>query len=54
MWIPEKAIYGIVLSDGGWRGIDADTMRRASEVDVVTGEPIPQEEGVHYRTFPIS
>jgi len=51
-WLPEKNLYGIAFQSGGWVGLEAEAMQQAHETDYSTGAYLPQEEGVHYRTFP--
>ncbi len=52
MWLPEKNLYGVAFLKGEWIGLGAEVMQRAHETDSRTGEPLPQEEGLHYQTFP--
>lgn len=51
LWIPEKNIYGVVLGNGRWFGMDIPNLKLACETDA-SGKPIPQEVGVHYKVFP--
>jgi hypothetical protein len=51
-WLPEKNLYGVAFQGGEWVGLGAEAMQQAHETDYSRGEPLPREEGVHYRTFP--
>jgi hypothetical protein len=52
--MPEKNLYGAILGDGQWIGLDAESVKNSHETDHQTGLPIPPEEGVHYKAFPIT
>lgn len=49
MLIPEKNIYGIVLGEGEWHSLSVESLQECCEHDAQTGNPLPPEEGVHYR-----
>ena len=52
-WVPEKNLYGVFFKGDRWMGSTAEMMREAYEIDAQTGMPIPRQEGVHYKDFPI-
>ena len=54
IWIPEKNLYGVYLGDQRWMGMSAEEVQHSHETDSATGKPIPREEGVHYKAFPLN
>ena len=54
MWIPEKNLYGAILGNNNWLGIDSESLKKAYETDATTGQLIPHEVSTHYKSFPIS
>ena len=53
IWISEKALYGVVLKDGNWKGLKAEDVQMCHETDHLTGKRLPPELGIHFRDFPI-
>lgn len=53
MWIPEKNLYGAILGNNDWTGMDIQSLKRACETDATTGLPLDHEVSTHYRNFPI-
>ena len=54
MWIPEKNLYGAILGNNDWIGMDIRSLKRAYETDATTGlSSTPHEGSTHYRNFPI-
>ena len=54
MWIPEKNLYGVVLNNGKWQGLEAKVVQKCFETDEYTGAPISREPAIHYKDFPIA
>ncbi len=51
LWIPEKNLYGVVLTQGMWMGLSAESLQDFYRTDAKSGEILPREEGVHYRSL---
>ena len=53
MWVPEKNLYGAILGNNDWIGMDIQSLKKAFETDATTELPLAREENTHYRNFPI-
>lgn len=51
IWIPEKNLYGIFLQEGSWFGLSAEALQECYRTDAKSGEVLPIEKGVHYRSL---
>ncbi|MBS0654941.1 MAG: hypothetical protein JSR46_04115 [Verrucomicrobia bacterium] len=52
MWLPLKNVYGVLLRDGKWIGLDAETVKECHNTDHKTGLPLPPEPGICFKSFP--
>jgi hypothetical protein len=53
MWIPRKNIYGVMIGNGGWKGLTENEVKNAHCTNAETGEPLTPEENVAFQKFPI-
>jgi len=54
IWIPIKNVYGVYLGEGSWAPLSAAEIREVSCTDAKTGKPLPPEQDVRYRAFPVT
>jgi len=52
VWIPIKNLYGLILGQGQWQGVQKDTLRLQFGYDSQTGDPLEKEPAVTYQDIP--
>jgi hypothetical protein len=53
IWVPKKNVYGVMMGNGTWQALSAQSVQHASCVDATTGKPLPPEDDVTYLKFPV-
>lgn len=52
VWIPIKNLYGLILGQGEWQGVQKDILRQQFGYDSQTGNPLEKEPAVTYQEIP--